>query len=105
MKIDHLNLNEQDFQRLKKVSSPSFHGKGFNKFLDSSKRLAFEVDGKKIGSTIAEDLSLSSLVVNHLELPSEFMNVQAKLDHMILYESGGHYQHTFDSEKEYGMQE
>ena len=50
-------------------------------------------------------MSLSSLVMNHLELPSELMNVQAKLDHMILYESGGHYQHTLDSEKEYGMKE
>lgn len=73
--------------------------------MDSSNRLALEVDGKKIDSTTAEEMSLSSLVMNHLELPSELMNVQAKLDHMILYESGGHYQHTLDSEKEYGMQE
>jgi hypothetical protein len=43
--------------------------------------------------------------MNHL--PSELINIQIqlKLASIILYESGGHYQHTLDSEKEYGMQE
>jgi len=94
---------EQDIQRLKKISEVACYGKQLNKVLDSSKRLALEISFSKITSTISDDLKLPSLAMNHLGLPSELMDVQAKLQQLILYESGGHYHRTMEYEKEYGM--
>jgi hypothetical protein len=71
--------------------------------LDCSKKFALQIDASKLASTISDDLSLTSMVMHHLDLPSELMNVQAKLDQLILYESGGHYQCVLESGKEYGM--
>ena len=94
---------DQDIQRLKETSQISYCGKGYNKFLDYSKKRAFEVDAAKIFSTTAEDLGLSSLVMHHLDLPSELMNVRANLDQLIVYETGCHYNHIMELEKECGM--
>ncbi len=94
---------EQDIQRLKEKSELGLYGKGLNKFFDSSKILALQIDASKITSTIFDDLNLLSMVMHHLDLPSDLMNVQAKLHQLILYETDGHYQRTSESEKEYGM--
>jgi hypothetical protein len=66
---------KQDLQRLKKISEGSCYGKQLNKILDSSKRLALEINSSKLTSTISDDLK---------------------------YESGGHYHRTMEYEKEYG---
>lgn len=94
---------EQDIQRLKETSQISYCVRGCNKVLDSSKRLAFEIDASKLISTIATDLSLPLMVMDHLGLPSELMNIQANLDQLILYDSGCHYRCIVESEKEHGM--
>jgi hypothetical protein len=93
---------KQDLQRLKKTSEVACYGKQLNKILDSSKRLALEINSSKLTSTISDDLKLPSLAIQHLGLPSELMGVQAKLQQLILYESGGHYHRTMEYEKEYG---
>jgi hypothetical protein len=94
---------EQDIQRLKEKSELGLYGKGLNSFFDSSKRLAFQIDALKLTSTIIDDLNLLSMVMRHLDLPSDLMNVQANLHQLILYESHGHYKRTSESQKEFGM--
>ncbi len=94
---------EQEIQRLKTVSEVACYGKQLNKILDSSKWLALEINSSKLTSTIFYVLKLPSLAMHHLGLPSELMDVQAKLQQLILYESGGHYHRTMESEKEYDM--
>jgi hypothetical protein len=94
---------KQDLQRLKEISEVACYGKQLNKILDSSKRQALEINSSKLTSTIIDDLNLLSMVMRHLDLPSDLMNVQAKLQQLILYESGGHYHRTMEYEKEYGM--
>ncbi|EFX74642.1 hypothetical protein DAPPUDRAFT_307200 [Daphnia pulex] len=107
LKVDKLGdipipVSVKDIQRLKEKSELGLYGKGLNSFFDSSKRLALQIDASKLTSTIIDDLNLLSMVMRHLDLPSDLMNVQAKLRQLILYESDGHYQCTSESEKEYG---
>ncbi|EFX74645.1 hypothetical protein DAPPUDRAFT_251635 [Daphnia pulex] len=60
------------------------------------------MDASKLTSTIINDLKLLSMVMHHLDLPSDLMNVQANLHQLILYESDGHYQRISESQKEFG---
>ena len=92
----------QDVQRLKKISQDAPYGKGKNTHLDPLIRKAMQIDKSKIISTAPVDLGLSSHVVRLLNLPADLMDVEVKLDELILYESGGHYQRTLYSKKESG---
>jgi hypothetical protein len=95
---------EQDIQRVKEICEIGLGGRGLNRFFDSSKILAFQIDASKLTSTIIDDLNLLSIVMHHLNLPSDLINVQAKLHQLILFESDGHYQQrTSESQKEFGM--
>ncbi|XP_046443523.1 uncharacterized protein LOC124193644 [Daphnia pulex] len=107
LRVDELGdipipVSVKDIQRLKEKSELGLYGKGLNSFFDSSKRLALQIDASKLTSTIIDDLNLLSMVMRHLDLPSDMMNVQAILHQLILYESDGHYQCTSEPEKEYG---
>ena len=37
-------------------------------------------------------------------MPAEFVHVEAELDQLILYETGGHYKRTLEHEKKLGIQ-
>jgi hypothetical protein len=55
-----------------------------------------EIDGSRVCPLTHANIELSSLIIQHLGLPSnELLNVRAKLRKLLLYEIGGHY--IFDS--------
>ena len=88
---------------MKQISEEAPYGKGYNSFLDPFIRKAIQINSSKIISTAPENLDLSSHVLRLLDLPPELMEIEAKLDQLILYETGGHYKHVLDSKKETGM--
>ena len=52
-------------------------------------------------STTPEAVDITSLVISHLGLP-DIMNVQAKLDKLVVYDTKGNYERRFNSKKELG---
>ena len=52
-------------------------------------------------STTPEAVDITSLVISHLGLPDN-MNVQAKLDKLVVYDTKGNYERRFNSKKELG---
>lgn len=90
----------QDVQKLKEISERAQFGKGFNKSVDPSLRQAWEIDSLKL----LDNVDLPLLVTPHLDFPAELLNVQiqAKLDKLLLFETAGHYKRNMKSEKEFG---
>ena len=91
----------QDVTRLKEISQQAPYGTGNNNYVDPLIRKAMQIDRSEIISTTPVDLCLASHVVHLLDLPStDLMDIEVKLDQLILYESGGHYKRDLDSKKE-----
>ena len=69
-------------------------------YVDSSVCQAWQIDSSKILSTTPKNLDLSSLALKYFEFPSELMiKVQAKLNKVVMYQSGGHYKRDCESIK------
>ena len=66
--------------------------------MDPSWRLASQLNANRLITT-PENLGISSLVVDHFGLPFKLMKVQANLENVIVYESGGHYLRDFNCSK------
>ena len=87
-------------KKLLQISVEAPFGKGKNMYVDYSVRKARHIDASKILSTTPTNLDLSSLVLNHFELPSELMmKVQAKLNKVVIYQNGCHYKQDCESIK------
>ena len=71
--------------------------------MDPLIRKAMLINQSKIIPTTPVELCLVSHVVRLLDLPTDLMDVEVKLDQLILYESGGHYKRDLDSKKEPGV--
>ena len=71
--------------------------------MDPLFRKAMLIDQSKIISTTPVDFCLASHVVRLLDLSTDLMDVEMKLDRLILYESGGHYKRDLVYKKEPGM--
>ena len=89
---------------MKQISKVSPYGKGYNSHVDQSVRLAFEIDSSNVISTMPDNLNvlLSSLVTCDLGLSPDLMNIETKLSHLILFETGGHFKRILHSEKHFG---
>ena len=82
-------------KKLLQISVEAPFGKGKNMYVDYSVRKARHIDASKILSTTP-----TNLVLNHFELPSELMmKVQAKLNKVVIYQSGCHYKQDCESIK------
>ena len=79
------------------------YGRENNNYVNPLIRKALLIDQSKIISTAPVDLCLASHAVGVLDLPTDMMDVEMKLDQLILYESGGHYKRDLVSKKEPGM--
>lgn len=86
-------------QRLKGISKKAEYGKGCNKYLDPTMTEAWEIDSSKLD----QNMDWSLLITSHLGFPSDLLNIQAKLDKLILYEAGGHYERNVKSENVFGI--
>ena len=89
--------------RLKEISHQAPYGRGNNNYVDLLIRKAMLIDQSKIIPTTPVELCLVSHVVRLLDLPTDLMDVEVKLDQLILYESGGHYKRDLHSKKEPGV--
>ena len=90
--------------RLKEISHQAPYGRGNNNYVDPLIRKAMMIDQSKIIPTTPVELCLVSYVIRLLDLPTDLMmDVEVKLDQLILYESGGHYKRDLHSKKEPGV--
>ena len=90
--------------RLKEISHQAPYGRGNNNYVDPLIRKAMLIDQSKIIPTTPVELCLVSYVIRLLDLPTDLMmDVEVKLDQLILYESGGHYKRDLHSKKEPGV--
>ena len=92
----------QDFAKLKKNSTEAPYGKGKNKIFDSSVVNYQEIDSFKVLSTMPASLALSSLIIHQLGLPRASMDIEAKLEKLVIYETGGHNMKDYNIEKTFG---
>lgn len=80
-------------QRLRDISHVSTFGKGLHKHYNPKVRHSREIYPQFV-SIPSDNFGLSSLIINNMNLP-EAINVDVKLDKIILYDTGGHYQQNF----------
>ena len=61
-----------------------------------------EIESYKILSTTPSSLDLSSLIIRQLGLPTASMDVEAKFEKLVIYETGGHNKQNLHYEKTLG---
>ena len=61
-----------------------------------------EIESYKILSTTPSSLDLLSLIIRQLGLPTASMDVEAKFEKLVIYETGGHNKQDFYYEKTFG---
>ena len=86
-------------ERLKKIGSPAPFGRGLNSTINPSLRQGWQIEGNKVSIPVDEEEknfslktrpALVKLAMTQLGLPVDVVAVEANLNQMLLYDSGGH---------------
>ncbi|KAI9552380.1 hypothetical protein GHT06_022746 [Daphnia sinensis] len=110
----HVPLAIEDVEKLKSIAEPALHGNGLNVILDPNLRKGWQVTGMKISGLFPKDFlqktlgelctkALLNLKLGWLLEDCGSNIVDAYIDKLVLYESGGHYKRHRHSELEQGI--
>uniref|UniRef100_A0A0P6GTG8 Fe2OG dioxygenase domain-containing protein n=1 Tax=Daphnia magna TaxID=35525 RepID=A0A0P6GTG8_9CRUS len=110
----HVPLAIEDVEKLKSIAEPALHGNGLNVVLDPNLRKGWQVAGMRISGLFPKDSlqktlgelcakALLNLKLGWLLEDCDSNTVDAYIDKLVLYESGGHYKRHRHSELEQGI--
>lgn len=93
----------QDIDVLKVVSEEVPCGRGCNVSLDVPARLTKQIGAEKVHFITLTKTDIWSAIGCHLGLPINAIDVEIKLDKLVLYETGGDYKQKIINSKQFGI--